>query len=47
MISLVGDGGFSPGFSPTMMPDQLEQWLLHEYGEAYKNDISKVKGMSP
>ena len=45
MISIVGDGGIPPRFSPGMTPDQLEQWLLHEYGEAYKNDIGKVKGI--
>jgi hypothetical protein len=45
MISHVGAGGIPPGqFSPGMTPDQLEQWLLHEYGDAYKDDISKVKG---
>jgi hypothetical protein len=44
MISHVGGGGIPPRFSPGMTPDQLEQWLLHEYGDAYKNDISKVKG---
>ena len=32
-------------FSPDMTPDQLEQWLLQEYGEAYKHEISKLKGI--
>ena len=32
-------------FSPDMSPDQLEQWLIQEYGEAYKHEISKLKGI--
>ena len=39
-----GGGGISPGFSLSMTPDQLAQWLLQEYGEAYENDIGKMKG---
>ena len=31
-------------FSPDMTPDQLEQWLLQEYGEAYEHEIRKLKG---
>ena len=44
MVSLVEGGGASPRFSPSMTPNQLEQWLLHEYGDAYKNDIGTLKG---
>jgi hypothetical protein len=32
------------GFSPTISPEQLERWLLLEYGDAYKKDIGKLKG---
>ena len=42
MFPLVGTR-FS--FSPDMTPDQLEQWLLDVYGEPYKPDISKMKGI--
>ena len=39
MVSLVGGG-----FSSAMTPDQLAQWLLQEYGKAYKREIDKLTG---
>ena len=41
LCSLIGGG-----FSSTMTPDQLAEWLLQEYGKAYKREIDKLTGKS-
>ena len=41
LCSLIGGG-----FSSAMTPDLLAQWLLQEYGEAYKREVDKLTGRS-
>ena len=44
-LDFVALGDVSVTFSSTMRPDQLAQWLLQEYGDAYQEDIDKLESI--